>query len=139
MWRLINKLNIMSNTKKSLQLAGLSLMATGMFTTANASELFSVESIGSGFEIRSNIINNGFVDASSVNGIEAKCGEKSTTKSTSESKTETTKGKKVESKCGEKGKKTESKCGEKGKAAKKGEEKSEKKGKKAESSCGQPK
>lgn len=105
--------------------AGALAMTALNVNSANAAELVTFSNLGTGAELRSELISNAvsFVENGVANmNIEAKCGEKSK----ASSKTSTTKGK--EGKCGEKGK--EGKCGEKGKEAKCGE-----KGKEAK--CGE--
>jgi len=99
-----NKLNIIAG----------SLITGAIVSTAslsgNASNLFSFESLGSGAEIRTSLLNKAMTDHS-LNTFELKCGE--------QSKADTTKpaakkaeGKTTDAKCGE-GKCGEGKCGEK--------------------------
>ena len=118
-----------SERKNNLKNLGLIVGGLTLSTfAANASaDMFTVNAIGSGGEIRSeltsmarNTVNN---DLSSFL-LEAKCGEKG-------AKGE--KGKAAEAKCGEKGKAAEAKCGE----GKCGEGKCGEKGKAAEAKCGE--
>ena len=99
---------------------------------ANASELFNYNDLGSGSEVRSQLLGS---ERALDNALELSCGEKS-------------EGKTSEQKCGEEGKKakkkegkaTESKCGEEGSKAKSTEKSSSKKESKAtESKCGEGK
>lgn len=124
-----------SERKNNLKNLGLIVGGLTLSTfAANASaDMFTVNAIGSGGEIRSeltsmarNTVNN---DLSSFL-LEAKCGEKG-------AKGE--KGKAAEAKCGEKGKAAEAKCGE-GKCGEKGkasEAKCGEKGKSTEAKCGE--
>jgi len=101
----------MENKKiKGIAAGALVITALGNAGTANANELFSLNDLGNGSTLRSELMSLNtlsFMNNESSNmNIEASCG-----KSTS---TTTTKGK--EAKCGEKGK--EGKCGEKSKTAK---------------------
>lgn len=124
-----------SERKNNLKNLGLIVGGLTLSTfAANASaDMFTVNAIGSGGEIRSeltsmarNTVNN---DLSSFL-LEAKCGEKG-------AKGE--KGKSAEAKCGEKGKAAEAKCGE-GKCGEKGkasEAKCGEKGKSTEAKCGE--
>lgn len=101
------------------QIAKIAAVAAGAlaaisFTTASAESLFQSADLGSGSELRSELLfgNNGFTTESSSNSIELKCGEKE-----------------KEGKCGEK--EAEHKCGEKDKEGKCGE------GKCGEGKCGE--
>jgi uncharacterized low-complexity protein len=89
-----------SNLIKGTLLAGAFLSITALSATPNSSSLFDYNALGSGAEVRSEILHS---NATPFNNFEAKCGEK--TKKTAE-------GKKAEAKCGE-GKCGEGKCGEK--------------------------
>lgn len=130
----------------NLLASGLVLAGLGFSTTASASELFSVTSIGSGASIRaelttSNAISD-LVDATtnfkafeatcgeSGKSTEASCGEKKDAKKSKKSKNS----KSTEASCGEKGKSTEASCGEKGKSK---EASCGEKGKSTEASCGE--
>lgn len=115
------------NNLKNLGLFVGTLAMTSFGASANTADLFSVNALGSGGELRSeltslvrNTLNN---DVNSF-PFEAKCGEKGKTK---------------EAKCGEEGKAKEAKCGEEGKAkeAKCGEGKCGEEGKAKEAKCGE--
>ncbi len=88
------------NFIKGTLVASALLSVTALSATPNASSLFDYNALGSGAEVRSEILQN---DANPFNNFEAKCGEKSNEKA---------EGKKAEAKCGE-GKCGEGKCGEK--------------------------
>ncbi|HLP11219.1 MAG TPA: hypothetical protein VK177_04745 [Flavobacteriales bacterium] len=136
----------MENKKiKGIAAGALVITALGNAGTANANELFSLNDLGNGSTLRSELMSLNALsfmnnESSNMNieatcgkakeakcgekGKEAKCGEKGKegkcgekAKKGSTKGTKTTKGK--EAKCGEKGK--EGKCGEKGKEAKCGE------------------
>lgn len=111
---------------------GIALSALSFNATANE-PLFEANALGSGGEIRSELITtvNPLTAGNDFLTIEAKCGEKSKTN---------------ETKCGEKGKTKESKCGEnkcgekeKAKEGKCGESKCGEKGKAKEEKCGEGK
>jgi uncharacterized low-complexity protein len=89
------------NFIKGTLLAGALISVSALSATPNASSLFDYSALGSGAEVRSEILNS---NTSPFNNFEAKCGEKSATT--------TTEGKKAEAKCGE-GKCGEGKCGDK--------------------------
>ena len=93
------------NFIKGTLVAGALLSVTALSATPNASNLFDYNALGSGAEVRSEILHS---ETSPFNNLEAKCGEKSTT---------TAEGKKAEAKCGE-GKCGEGKCGDKKAATK---------------------
>lgn len=122
------------NSSKNLKTLGLvtgTLIATSFAFDSNASELFEVNQLGSGNEIRTNLTTD--LVSNTINGainFEAKCGEKGKAKEAKCGE----KGKAKEQKCGEKGKAGEQKCGEKGKA---GEQKCGEKGKAGEQKCGE--
>lgn len=124
-------------TEKSNNLKNIGLVVGGLALTslsANATELFTVNALGSAGSIRSELIASDLVrnaTESSAFPFEAKCGEKGKTK---------------EAKCGEKGKAKEAKCGEgkcgeegKAKEAKCGEGKCGEEGKSKEAKCGEGK
>jgi len=136
------------NFIKGTLVAGALLSITALSATPNASSLFEYNALGSGAEVRTEILHS---TASPFNNFEAKCGEKSAKKTEAETKSgeakcgegkcgegdkkaETAKtskkvveAKAAEAKCGE-GKCGEGKCGEGEKAEKKSvEEKKEKK------------
>lgn len=120
------------NNLKNLGLLVGGLAITSFGASANTADLFSVNALGSGGELRTeltslvkNTLNN---DVNSF-PFEAKCGEKGKTK---------------EAKCGEEGKAKEAKCGEgkcgeegKAKEAKCGEGKCGEEGKAKEAKCGE--
>lgn len=83
------------NFIKGTLVAGALLSITALNATPNASNLFDYNTLGSGAEVRSEILHS---NANPFNSFEAKCGEKSGEKA---------EGKKAEAKCGE------AKCGEK--------------------------
>ena len=120
---------------KNIGLVAGGLVLTSLSVNASA-DLFSVTSLGSGGELRSeltsDLVESTFDYSNEYRTIEAKCGEKKSESKSKEAKC-------GEAKCGEKGKKAEAKCGEKGKAkeAKCGEAKCGEKGKKAEAKCGE--
>lgn len=87
------------NFIKGTLVAGALLSVTALSATPNSS-LFEYNALGSGAEVRTEILHN---HASPFNNLEAKCGEKSTKKAED---------KKAEAKCGE-GKCGEGKCGDK--------------------------
>lgn len=89
-----------SNFIKGTLVAGALLSVSALSATPNASSLFDYNALGSGSEVRSEILHT---EANPFSNFEAKCGEKKEAKS---------EGKKAEGKCGE------GKCGDK-KAAKK--------------------
>lgn len=91
-----------ANFIKGTLVAGALLSVTALSATPNSS-LFEYNALGSGAEVRSEILHSDF---SPLKTLEANCGEK--TKSTETKKVE---GKKAEAKCGE-GKCGEGKCGE---------------------------
>ena len=98
------KFNIMKkvNLIKGTLVAGALLSVAALSATPNGSSLFDYNALGSGAEVRTEILTT---DASPFNNFEAKCGEKAAKKTETE-------GKKAEAKCGE-GKCGEGKCGEK--------------------------
>lgn len=115
------------NIKNVGLLAGGLVMASVSFASTNS--LFSTSPIGSGGQIRSEIVTPNATTSSLLSNIdfksnEAKCGE--------EGKTE--KGKSKDAKCGEKGKTGDAKCGEKGKT---GDAKCGEKGKSGDAKCGE--
>ena len=125
----------MENKKlKKGSLIAMGALAFGI-ADSNASDLFTVEDLGTGAELRSELVgnHNSMIDAEALNSaMELSCGEKS--EETSGSKT-----KAKESKCGE------GKCGE-GKSEKAAKSKKEtktakkaKKGKTEEAKCGEGK
>lgn len=98
------------NFIKGTLIAGALLSVSALSATPDASRLFDYNVLGSGAEVRSEILNN---EISPNNNFEAKCGEKSDNK---------TEGKKTEAKCGE------ASCGEKkGEASKTEKKKSDSK------------
>lgn len=110
----------------------------GSLANVQAADLFSAEDLGTGAELRSELIvkNNPLVESTSFlnnSDIELKCGEGKCGEK-KEAKAGKKEGKSAEHKCGE------GKCGEK-KAEKKGEKKAEKKteGKSTEHKCGEGK
>lgn len=127
------------NNLKNLGLIVGGLALTSFGASANSADLFSVNAIGSGGEIRSELTQMAKNTLNSESYLlEAKCGEEGAKKAES--------GKKAEAKCGEKGKKAEAKCGEgkcgeegKKAEAKCGEGKCGEEGKKAEAKCGEGK
>jgi uncharacterized low-complexity protein len=97
-------------TKTLAVIAASTMVIAGLSNTATAAN-FDFEDLGSGAELRSELINVPSATANSLElTIEAKCGEKTKEAKCGE------KGKAKEAKCGEKGKAKEAKCGEKGKA-----------------------
>lgn len=82
------------NFIKGTLVAGALISVSALSATPNASDLFDYSALGSGAEVRSEILHN---QSGPLNNFEAKCGEKSTEKA---------EGKKAEAKCGE------GKCGE---------------------------
>lgn len=112
------------NLIKGTLVAGALLSITALSATPNSSNLFDYNALGSGAEVRTEILHN---DVNPFNTFEAKCGEKAKAGET----------KSTEAKCGE-GKCGEGKCGEKAKkSAKKGKAKAEAKA--AEAKCGEGK
>ena len=108
-----------------LVIASVSLTSTSFATTA----------IGSGGEIRSeivtpNAVQNSILSSIDFKGGEAKCGEKGKSKDAKCGE----KGKSGDAKCGEKGKSGDAKCGEKGKS---GDAKCGEKGKSGDAKCGE--
>ena len=89
------------NFIKGTLVAGALLSVTALSATPNASSLFDYNALGSGAEVRTEILHS---SASPFNSFEAKCGEKSAKKAEAETKS-------GEAKCGE-GKCGEGKCGE---------------------------
>jgi uncharacterized low-complexity protein len=90
---------------KGTLVAGALISVSALSATPNASSLFDYSALGSGAEVRSEILHS---NTSPFNNFEAKCGEKSATTT----KTTASEGKKAEAKCGE-GKCGEGKCGDK--------------------------
>ncbi len=88
------------NLIKGTLVAGALLSVAALSATPNASSLFDYNALGSGAEVRCEILHT---NANPFNSFEAKCGEKSGEKA---------EGKKAEAKCGE-GKCGEGKCGDK--------------------------
>ena len=88
------KFNIMKkvNLIKGTLVAGALLSVAALSATPNGSSLFDYNALGSGAEVRTEILTT---DASPFNNFEAKCGEKAAKKTETE-------GKKAEAKCGEK-------------------------------------
>jgi uncharacterized low-complexity protein len=126
-----------SNKKNTLLAVGTLTMATLAFSaTSNASNLYSVNNLGTGGQLRAELTSpTTFPSAIDVKGYELKCGESKTKEA-----------KCGEGKCGEKGKTKEAKCGEgkcgekgKTKEAKCGEGKCGEKGKTKEAKCGEGK
>ena len=118
----------MKSNKKNLGLLASGLVIASVSFTSSS---FATTAIGSGGQIRSEIVTPNAVQntlLSSVNfkGGEAKCGE--------EGKSKGEKGKTGDAKCGEKGKSGDAKCGEKGKS---GDAKCGEKGKSGDAKCGE--
>ncbi len=109
------------NLIKGTLVAGALLSVSALSAMPNSSSLFEYNALGSGAEVRTEILHT----AASPFNLEAKCGEKTTTKAES---------KKAEAKCGE-GKCGEGKCG--GKDEKEKTKKAESKSK--EMKCGEGK
>ncbi len=135
------KRNISKNLLKGTFVAG-ALLSVSSLTAATTSSLYDYDALGSGSEIRSEILGNTLQATTPENNFELKCGEgkcgegkcgeeKKEAKKT-EAKSET---KSKDAKCGE-GKCGEAKCGEK-KDTKKSEAKTE--GKSKEAKCGEGK
>lgn len=116
-----------NKTTKTLTAIAASTLVIGGITGSATAANFDFEALGSGAELRSELID---VPAATGNSleltIEAKCGEHTCG--------EKEKGKTKEAKCGEKGKAKEAKCGEKGKTK---EAKCGEKGKAKEAKCGE--
>ena len=127
------------NNHKIAAFAAGTLLVGGLVAPNNANaNLFEFEALGSGSEIRAEILNMSieFSNVTNMN-IEAKCGEKTKEAKCGEKTKEAKCGEKSkEAKCGEKTK--EAKCGEKTKEAKCGEKTKEAKcGEKTkEAKCG---
>lgn len=124
-----------SKTRKNLikgtLVAGALLSITALSAAPNSSSLFNYNALGSGAEVRSEILQNG--NNNPLNVFEANCGEKTTAK---EGKTEEQKC--GEGKCGEGEKKAETKSAEttKAKATKTETESKTEEGKCGEGKCG---
>lgn len=132
-----NKSNKKASILKGAILTGVIASLTPL--SANSSALFSYDVLGSGAEVRTQIL-----EEKSVSGTvyELKCGsEKEESKKKSETKkgeaTKAKKGKSTEAKCGE-GKCGEGKCGSEKKEGK-SEEKKEGESKSTEAKCGEGK
>jgi len=127
-----------ANLIKGTLVAGALLSVTALSAIPNSSSLFNYRVLGSGAEVRSEILHS---DASRSNNFEAKCGEKTETKAESEVKS--TEAKCGEGKCGEGDKKVEGKQTKKeAKAAKAKSAETETKAKEAkcgEGKCGEKK
>ena len=121
----------MKSNKKNLGLlAGGLVIASVSFTSTS----FATTAIGSGGQIRSeivtpNAVQNVLLSSIDFKGGEAKCGEEGKSKGEKGEK-----GKTGDAKCGEKGKDGEAKCGEKGKS---GDAKCGEKGKSGDAKCGE--
>lgn|GEM_PF-5464741 len=135
------------NNLKNLGLIVGGLAMTSFGASANTADMFSVNAIGSGGEIRSELTQMAKNTLNSESYLlEAKCGEEGAKKGKAAEAKCGEKGKKAEAKCGEgkcgeEGKKAEAKCGEGkcGEEGKKAEAKCGEKGKKAEAKCGEGK
>ena len=122
------KRNISKNLLKGTLLVG-TLFSVSSLTAATTSNLFDYDTMGSGAEVRSEILNT--PSSLPVNNFEMKCGEDQKTTG-KEAKTETKKeSKSEEHKCGE------GKCGDKKKEVKADSTKMESKAKEAK--CGEGK
>ncbi|MCT4624557.1 MAG: hypothetical protein N4A46_13130 [Schleiferiaceae bacterium] len=129
----------MENQKNTKKLISGSIILGSVigFGGVQAAELFNYNDLGSGSEVRAQLLQS---ERAIDNAIELSCGEKTEGKSTEhkcgegkcgeKAKKSSKEGKATESKCGE------GKCGEKGKESKK---KSAKEGKATESKCGEGK
>ncbi len=129
--------NEKKNNLKNLSLIVGGLALTSFGASANSADLFSVNAIGSGGQIRSELTQMAHNTLNSESYLlEAKCGEEGAKKGKATESKKAEEGKKAEAKCGE-GKCGEGKCGESEKKGK--ESKSAEKGKKAEAKCGEGK
>lgn len=133
------KRNISKNLLKGTLVAG-AFFGVSSLTAATTSSLYDYDALGSGSEVRSEILgtthqatlpgNNFELNCGEGKCGEGKCGDEKKDAKKTEAKTE--EGKSKEAKCGE------GKCGEKKKDAKKTEAKAEE-GKSKEAKCGEGK
>lgn len=127
------------NLLKGTMVAGALLSVTALSATPNSSNLFEYTSLGSGAEVRTEILHS---NSNPLNTFEAKCGEETGKKAEKATKKSAAKeGKSKEAKCGE------ASCGEgdkkadakKASAKKTTEKKSEAESKSKEQKCGEGK
>ncbi len=124
-----------SNLNKISALAIGALASTSL--TAGTQSIFESNDLGSGAELRTQLLSSPIVEAAEATSIELKCGKKTKEAKCGEKTKEAKCGEKTkEAKCGEKTK--EAKCGEKTKEAKCGEGKCGE-GKAKEAKCGEGK
>ncbi|WP_066628020.1 hypothetical protein [Labilibacter marinus] len=119
------------------------MIAGAMPAMANSTDLFNYDTMGSGAELRAELLEQygSPIDVQNLNSEdfllgenkcgEGKCGEKAKKEGTKEAKKSETKEKTSEAKCGE------AKCGEKGKKEATKEAKKESKSKTSEAKCGE--